>query len=181
MSDSLAIAAVTSALRQRLQRALDASLPGTRVTIRPPDKARDSQAGNQVNLFLFQTSPNASWRNVATEPAAPGGLRQPPLALNLLYLLSAHGRDDDDPEPYSHRLLGETMRVLHEQPVLDLAELGLAPAGSVERVRVTLQPLSLEEMTKLWTIFQTPYRLSVVYEATVVLIDRAPEGTGYER
>lgn len=181
MSDSLAIAAVTSALRQRLQRALDASLPGTRVTIRPPDKARDSQAGNQVNLFLFQTSPNASWRNVATEPAGPGGLRQPPLALNLLYLMSAHGRDDDDPEPFSHRLLGEAMRVLHEQPVLDLAELGPALAGGVERVRVrvTLQPLSLEEMTKLWTIFQTPYRLSVVYEATVVLIDRAPEGTGH--
>ena len=179
MSDSLAIAAVTSALRQRLQRTLDASLPGTRVTIRPPDKARDSQTGNQVNLFLFQTSPNASWRNVAMEPAGPGGLRQPPLALNLLYLMSAHGRDDDDPEPFSHRLLGEAMRVLHEQPVLDLAELGPAPAGGVDRVRVTLQPLSLEEMTKLWTIFQTPYRLSVVYEATVVLIDRAPEGTGH--
>jgi hypothetical protein len=179
MSDSLAIAAVTSALRQRLQRALDASLPGTRVTIRPPDKARDGQAGNQVNLFLFQTSPNASWRNVAPGPAGPGGLRQPPLALNLLYLLSAHGRDDDDPEPFSQRLLGEAMRVLHEKPVLDLAELGKAPGGSVERVRVTLQPLSLEEIAKLWTIFQTPYRLSVVYEATVVLIDRPPEGSGH--
>ena len=34
-------------------------------------------------------------------------------------------------------------------------------------------------MTKLWTIFQTPYRLSAVYEATVVLIDRPPEGTGH--
>jgi hypothetical protein len=172
MSDSLAIAAVTSALRQRLQRAFDASLPGTRVTIRPPDRARDSQAGNQVNLFLFQASPNASWRNVVTEPPRPGGPLQPPLALNLLYLLSAHGRDDDDPEPFSHRLLGEAMRILHEQSVLELA-------GGVERVRVTLQPLTLEEMTKLWTIFQTPYRLSVVYEATVVLIDRAPEGTGH--
>ena len=176
MSDSLAIAAVTTALRQRLQRALDASLPGTRVTIRPPDRARENQAGNQVNVFLFQTSPNASWRNVATEP---GGLRPPPLALNLLYLLSVHGRDDDDSEPFSHRLLGEAMRVLHEQPVLDLAEPGPAQAGGVDRVRITLQPLSLEEMTKLWTIFQTPYRLSAVYEATVILIDRPPEGTGH--
>ena len=140
------------------------------------DRARENQAGNQVNVFLFQTSPNASWRNVATEP---GGLRPPPLALNLLYLLSAHGRDDDDSEPFSHRLLGEAMRVLHEQPVLDLAEPGPAQAGGVDRVRITLQPLSLEEMTKLWTIFQTPYRLSAVYEATVILIDRPPEGTGH--
>jgi hypothetical protein len=180
MSDSTAIAAVTSALRQRLQRALDASLPGTRVTIRPPDRARDGQAGNQVNLFLFQTSPNASWRNAATGPSGAGGPRVPPLALNLLYLMSAHGRDDDDPEPFSHRLLGEAMRVLHEQPVLDLPGLGPGPAGGAERVRVTLQPLSLEELTRLWAIFQTPYRLSVVYEASVVLIDRAPGGTGHE-
>jgi hypothetical protein len=182
MSDSLAIAAVTSALRRRLQRALDASLPGTRVTIRPPDKARDGQSGNQVNLFLIQTSPNASWRNVATETAGQGSLHQTPLALNLLYLMSAHGRDDDDPEPFSHGLLGEAMRVLHEQPVLEQAEIGATPTGSdvgafAERVRVTLQPFSVEEMTKLWTIFQAPYRLSVVYEASVVLIDRAPEGS----
>lgn len=179
MSDSLAIAAVTNSLRQRLQRALDDSMPGTRVTLRPPDRARENQAGNQVNLFLFQVSPNASWRNVATEPSGPEGPCQPPLALNLLYLVSAHGRDDDDPEPYSHRLLGEAMRVLHKQPVLDIA--GTRPGASdrVQRIRLTLQPLSLEEMTKLWTIFQTPYRLSAVYEAAVVLIDRAPGGIGH--
>jgi hypothetical protein len=93
--------------------------------------------------------------------------------------VSAHGRDDDDSEPFSHRLLGESMRVLHERPILDSSELGPAPAVGVERVRVTLQPLALEEMTKLWTVFQAPYRLSVVYEATVVLIDRAPEATGH--
>jgi hypothetical protein len=41
----------------------------------------------------------------------------------------------------------------------------------VERVRFTLQPFSLEEVAKLWTGFQTQYRLSVAYEAAVVLIE----------
>jgi hypothetical protein len=179
MSDSLAIAAVTVALRQRLQRALDAKLPGTRVTTRPPDKARDSQAGNQVNLFLFHVSPNASLRNVSAGSPGPAGPRPAPLALNLLYLISAYGRDDDELEPYSQRLLGEAMRVLHEQPILDLADLGQSPPSNPERVQVALQPLSLEEMAKLWTIFQTPYRLSEVYEATAVLIDRAPQDASH--
>jgi hypothetical protein len=40
-------------------------------------------------------------------------------------------------------------------------------------VRVTLQPLSLEEMSRLWSTFQTQYRLSVAYEVSVVLIDSA--------
>src|SRR5690348_13905400 len=63
MSNSLAIAAVTAALRHLLDRGLSADVPGTRVTTRPPDKARDGQSGNQVNLFLYRTAPNAAWRN----------------------------------------------------------------------------------------------------------------------
>jgi hypothetical protein len=41
----------------------------------------------------------------------------------------------------------------------------------VERVRITLQPLTLEEVAKLWNVFQTPYRISVAYEVSVVLIE----------
>jgi hypothetical protein len=38
-------------------------------------------------------------------------------------------------------------------------------------VRLTLLPLSLDEVSKLWTAFQGQYRLSAVYEASVVLIE----------
>lgn len=167
-----AIAAVTATLRNLLDRGLNAELPGTRVTTRPPDKARDGSAGNQVNLFLYQTRPNAAWRNL--ESAGPG---QPPLALNLHYLLSAYGDNEDDAEPFSHRLLGEAMHLFHANPVLDPQQIRAALAGNdlyeqVERVRITLQPLALEELTKLWSTFQTPYRISVAYEVSVVLIER---------
>jgi hypothetical protein len=172
MSNSLAIAAVTATLRQLLDRGL-ADVPGTRVTTRPPDKARTEAAGNQVNLFLYQITPNAAWRNI---PAATGPPSQPPLALNLYYLLSAYGDNEDDPGPMSHQLLGQAMRLLHDHPVLDPAVVRGALPGAdlheqVERVRITLQPLSLDEMSKLWTTFQAPYRLSVAYEAAVVRID----------
>lgn len=172
MSNSLAIAAVTATLRHLLDHGLNACVPGTKVTTRPPDKARDAQAGNQVNLFLYHTQTNAAWRNIDLSP----GTAQPPLALNLYYLLSAYGQNDDDPDPYSHRLLGEAMRLLHVQPVLDPAAIQGALEGNnlhlqAERVRITLQPLSLEEMTKLWSACQTQYRLSVAYEVSVVLID----------
>jgi hypothetical protein len=174
MSNSLAIAAVTAALRHLLDRGLSADVPGTRVTTRPPDKARDGQSGNQVNLFLYRTAPNAAWRNADW----PGSDGQPPLALNLSYLLSAYGQNDDDPDPYSHRLLGEAMRILHDHAVLDPAAVREALPGNdlheqAERVRVALQPLSLDELSKLWTTFQTPYRISVAYEVSVVLIASA--------
>lgn len=170
MSNSLAIAAVTSTLRHLLDRGLNREIPGAKVTTRPPDKARGGDSGNQVNLFLYHTAPNAAWRNIK-----PGEADQPPLALNLYYILSAYGQNEDDPDPFSHRLLGEAMHILHNHPVLDPVEIKESLDGSdlhkqAERVRVTLQPLSIEEISKLWTAFQTPYRISVAYEVSVVLI-----------
>jgi hypothetical protein len=175
MSNTLAIAAVTATLRQLLDQALNADVPGTTVTTRAPDKARDSPSGNQVNLFLYLTLPNAAWRNIEPEALQPGATGQPLMALNLYYLLSVYGQNEDDTEPFSHRLLGQAMQILHQHPILDPQEIREALKGNdlyeqAERVRISLQPLSLEEMAKLWTTFQTPYRLSVAYEVSVVLI-----------
>jgi hypothetical protein len=175
MSNALAIAAVTATLRQLLDEGLNIDLPGTKVTTRPPDKARAGPGGNQVNLFLYQTLPNAAWRNLDYDPGPAGAPAHPPLALNLYYLLSAYGQNDDDPDPVSHRLLGRAMSLLHENPVLDPARIREALDGNdlhtqAERIRVSLQPLALEEMTKLWATFQTQYRISVAYEVSVVLI-----------
>ena len=68
------------------------------------------------------------------------------------------------------------MSVLHDHPVLLRDELksGLANNdlyAQIERVRLTLQPLNVDEIFKLWLGFQTQYRLSVAYEACVILID----------
>jgi hypothetical protein len=176
MSNARAIAAVTATLRHLLDQGLNADVPGTKVTTRPPDKARD-HGGNQVNLFLYHTQPNAAWRNMAPAPLPAETPATPPLALNLYYLLTVYGDNDDDPDPFSHRLLGQAMRLLDEHPVLQAEEMQAALPDNdlyrqAERVRIVLQPLSLDEWAKLWSAFQTPYRLSVAYEVSVVLIDR---------
>ncbi|EIL97804.1 Pvc16 family protein, partial [Rhodanobacter thiooxydans] len=44
-------------------------------------------------------------------------------------------------------------------------------AKQIERVRVTPLPQSVDDLSRLWTAFQTNYRTSAVYEAAVVLID----------
>ena len=180
MSSPLAIAAVTATLRSLLVQALTANtdLADTTVTTLPPDKARDAaNTANQLNLFLYLTRPSAAWRNA--DPlgrARPGETAFAPLALNLFYLITAYGRDNDAARPFSHELIGQAMSLLHDHPVLGAEEIrGAFPQSDlfdqVERVRFTLQPLSGEEVFNLWSSFQTQYRLSVAYEAAVVLID----------
>ena len=125
--------------------------------------------------------PNAAWRN-ADPPGVtrPGETGVPPLALDLYYLLTTYGRDNDVARPFSHELLGRAMSVLHDHPVLGSSEIASALPGNdlgaqVERIRFSLQPLGVEEIYRLWTGFQTPYRTSVAYEASVVLIDSTRE------
>jgi hypothetical protein len=179
MSNALAIAATTATLQAILSKAIggDPDLSDTAYTMLPPDKARTGHTTNQLNLFLYQILPNAAWRNWnAPTQVKPGESGMPPLAINLHYLLTVYGRDNDNSQPFDHHLLGRAMSTLHDHALLGPDEIRLAFPGSdlerqVERVRITLQPLTIEEISKLWTGFATQYRLSVGYEVSVALID----------
>jgi hypothetical protein len=179
MSNALAIAAVTATLEAILGSGVhtDSDLNDTTLTALPLDKARGSITTNQLNLFLYQVLPNAAWRNMDVPPLVkPGETAIPPLALSLHYLITAYGRENDNTQPFDHHLLGKAMSVLNDHALLGPDEIKLAFPGSdlerqVERVRITLQALSIEEISKLWTGFATQYRLSVGYEVSVALID----------
>lgn len=180
MSNPLAIAAVTATLRNLLLQGLtdDGFGDDVIVTTQPLDKTRGNNAnqGNQVNLFLYQTQLSASWRNSDMPGVKPGETGHAPLPLNLYYLLTAYGPDNDDVDLIGHQLLGRAMSVLHDNPVLGMAQIEAALPDTdlhrqLERVRITPQPLSLEDMSKLWTTFQTQYRTSISYEVSVVLIE----------
>lgn len=180
MSNSLAIAATTLTLHHLLLTqipALDPELADLDVTAQPPDQARKGITKSQLNLFLYQTVVNAAWRNQdMPRQLRPGETGQPPLALNLHYLLTAYGRGDSDNDALSHRVLGGAMSVLHDHALLGRQEIALALASSeladqFERLRITPLPVGIDEISKLWTVFQSQYRISAAYEVTVVLID----------
>src|SRR5450631_1451520 len=185
MSNALAIAAVTATLKNLLQAiTADGDLNDASVTILPLDKARGTNTANQLNLFLYQIQRNPAWVNSdMPRQVQPGETGIPPLPLNLWYLLTAFGKNDDSDnsaQAYGHHVLGRAMSILHDHPVLSAADIitathTLLPASDldrqIERIRITLQPLSVDEIYRLWTGFATPYRLSAAYEVAVTLIE----------
>lgn len=182
MSGPSAIAAVTATVRNLLINGL-ANVPDfadISVTTSPIDKARETgNNANQLNIYLYQTTTNAALRNMNMPGSVrPGETGMPPLALNLYYLITAYGRNDDKERPFSHELLGRAMSILHDHSLLGTDELkhslldnDLALQG--ERVRINLQSLSVEEISKLWSAFQTQHRPSAAYEIAPVLIESA--------
>lgn len=184
MSNVLAIAATTATLRNLLLAqipSLDTDLSDLEVTTQPLDLARKGVTKSQLNLFLYQTVINGAWRNLDMPgQVRPGETGAPPLALNLRYLITAYGRGETDNDAVSHRVIGGAMSVLHDHPLLERSEIALGLPNNdlgeqLERLKITLLPMGLEEMSKLWMVFQSQYRISAAYEVTVVLIDsRSP-------
>lgn len=198
MSSPLAIGAVSAVLRDLLDNGLiDASgamdgpitvsavAPDTIDLETPPLKPR-------LNLFLYQVTPNAGWRNqgLPSRSAITGErLTNAPLALDLHYLLTAYASLDFQAEI----LLGYAMQLLHERPILDGAAIraalsmgaidnSLIPpafnalvasdlADQVEQIKVTLAVQSTDDMSKLWSAIQSKYRPSAAYHVSVVLIE----------
>jgi hypothetical protein len=196
MSSALAIAAVSASLKDLLNNGLidhDLSSIGSfTITAQPPDRVTTGQTeANQLNLFLYQVTPNSGWRNAGLPSRDSRGARisNPPLALDLHYLLTAYGAADLNAE----MLLGYAMKLLHENPMLTRQQLraalaapspidgsilpgplgtlsGVDLADQIELLKITPVYLGTEDLSKLWTAMQARYRPSMAYLVSVVLI-----------
>jgi hypothetical protein len=185
VSNSLALAAATTALRNLLLAqipALDGELADLEVTTQPLDLARKNITKAQLNLFLYLVTFNSAWRNMdLPRQVRPGEMAPPPLALNLHFLVTAYGRGEVDTDALSQRVLAASMSVLHDHPLLSATEIRSALADNdladqIERIRITPQPMTMDDMSKLWTACQASYRTSTAYEVSVALIDSRAAG-----
>lgn len=183
MSDFRAVAAVTATLQNMLQSAVAAAVPGAVVRTGRPEKNPSTTSPGEVNIFLYQVTPNAAFRNLELPVRRSDGtiIRTPTLALDLHFLLSFYG---DDAKQIPQLLLGVVTSTMHTYPfprVEDMPGHGndvdnpLAGSGiedQVDRLRFAPMLLSHDELSKLWSIFfQVPYALSASYLCSVVLIE----------
>jgi hypothetical protein len=180
MSNYLAIATVTAALQQVLLTPVSQAVGSASVGFNRPDPS--SMTTPLVNIFLYQITPNAAYRNADLPTRRSDGslVSRPQAAFDLHYLFTFHG-NDAQLEP--QRLLGAVATALHAQPLLSSDNINNAVSSfgflagngvesQVERIKFTPTALSLEEFSKLWSVFfQVEYSLSAAYQASVVLME----------
>jgi hypothetical protein len=205
MSSPLAIAGVTAVLQyyfyQMYVSVADNFSSSVTVSCLAPDQIQNqivslkADSENQVNLFLHQVTHNAAWRNSDFASMSSGGtqrLSNPPLALNLHYLLTVYGSD----YLQSEALMGYALMMLHQAPVLTREDIANALAllnppsptpppypgnvykyiGSagladqIEMIKITPESMGREEMAWLWTALKADYRLTFPFQVSVVLL-----------
>lgn len=179
MSQTTAIAGVTLALKARLETSLkvrgadDRQLADVLITTMPVDRARGVHHRCQLNLTLATVVENGAMRNAVGLGPRGGGGSTGTQALDLFYLLTAYGAEDD--EVGAQRVLGAALRTLHEQPVLPPIHLDAVfphsgATGTLDQVRIAQVPLTREQLVACWLAFHTPYRLSAAVQVTGVAL-----------
>lgn len=166
-----AIRTVSKAIEELLKAAFTRQQINAGVYVGPLD---DPDAlGSGAILFLYRIAVNADLRNTqhvvpARAPGAPATVHEGALPLDLYYLLTGGTSQTGGERDAGLLNLGFAIQALNDSPNL----VGVAVEG--ETVRLTLDPVSSEEMSRIWTLFPAAnYRTSVVYIASPVWIDPA--------
>ncbi|MFG2891952.1 Pvc16 family protein [Streptomyces sp. NPDC048248] len=180
MSNALAVATVTQALALLIEHNLHPEIDMA-VSVETRKPPADPPTDPTITVFLYQVTHNPSMRNndLATRASDGTLLKRPAAALDLHFVISAYG---EETELVGQRLIGSVVRTLHEIPVLPkelIEEAAQRPyldgsdlAESLQRVRFTPTQMDVDETSKLWgMLHNTPYSLSVVYQASLVLLD----------
>lgn len=173
MSASTAIGLVSESLRNLLLGEMELD-PTVKVTILAPDEPGGDK---RINLFLYNVQEHPTFKNMdwQVKPGEPDTLIPPPLSLNLFYLMTPHMPNDQETGNVSaHQILGEAMRVFYEHAVIPEEYLNDGLKQSREQIKIVQNTLDLEELSRVWSTFSQPFRLSVLYQVSVVQLDVLP-------
>jgi Pvc16 N-terminal domain len=162
MSDFRAISGVTRTLAAFLNAATGVTVEADKA---PSDEIADTPP--LIHLYLYRVEQNPAFLN-NDFIADANTLRAPPLGINLFFLITPYGPGQLEIQ----KTLGDVLRTFWETQIIPPSAFDPSLTDLTEELRVIPHPLTLEQMTDLCRCFgQRPYRLSVTYEVSVVLID----------
>jgi hypothetical protein len=183
MSSYKAVSGVSSTLRNLLK---DRMTELANITIAPPDVTVSNITGRRLNLYLYHIAESGFLKNQQIPRSGnSASYGHPPLSLDLHYLFTSFGSSETGPDAdlEAQQILGDAMRVLHDFSILSADLLQQKTPGNppildpslideFEQVKVTLEPKSVDEISKIWTALQhVNFRLSVGYQVSVVQIE----------
>lgn len=182
MGNFLAFASVTATISYILEE-VNRDIPGIRISTKPLDAIDVQNPVNGLNIFLYLVSPTTSVDAVDTLVIDKAGrpTNNPSLSLDLHYIITATSSENED--LIAQKILASAMRVLNNHPVLgrDLIRKAVRNkeglefsdlADQIDDVRLALNPLSIKDLTEIWSKFPNAnFRSSIAYTAQVVILD----------
>jgi hypothetical protein len=182
MSNYLAIATVTATLQRILQSVIQQDIEGARATTLSPGTISTGAPEVGVNIYLYQVTNNLALANYDSTPnRTKGNPLNRQVAIDLCYMMSCYG---NDAELQPQRVLGSIVSTLADKRILTpemirstcndstlpfLADSDLA--DQIQQINIVPIDISLEDLSKAWSVYQVPYVLSIAYRACLVIVE----------
>ena len=143
--------------------------PKPEIIFKSPKEIKDDGGStNKVSIFLYQILENPYLKNEELQRIDDTHLQPPPLSLDLIYLVTPYSEE----KTQEKIILGKVMQIFHDNAILIGTVLQGDLSGTDEEIKLLFNPISLDDLTKIWSAFQeVAYRLSVSYMVTPVRID----------
>lgn len=171
MGDFTFIRAVSLTLKALLEdhitNSSDAQLNGVPIDLRTPKELREAGNLQAISLWLYRVARNADLYSRPNERPQIDQVARRALPLDLYYLVTPLRREPEAEQ----MLLGRVMQTFHDHALLTAADFRDSLVGQNGELRLTLEMLTLEETTRVWTALAEPYQLSVTYNVQAVTID----------
>jgi hypothetical protein len=150
----------------------NSGLGGTMVvSLRNPEEMADRNEQG-LSLWLYRVTRDEDRLNDPMERITPSLFREPPLPLRLHYLFTpVVDASTANNAEIEQRVLGKVLQSLYGHPLFRGTELSSDFSGTDTELRVRLEPMSVEDATRIWNALEQPYQLSISYEVTLVKID----------
>jgi hypothetical protein len=148
---------------------------GTMVVTLDTPQELEGREEEGVSLWLYLVQREEFTLNRPPRRSGVDRVEPRPLPLRLHFLVTPLVNDEtrQDATALEHLILGKLLQVLHDESCLSGAALLGNLAGSGLSFFVRLEPLSLEEITRVWDALDRSYQLCVSYEMSIVQIDAA--------
>jgi hypothetical protein len=164
---------------------------GLVVTGDPPDLVKQLAGDHVLAVYLFHVEEDPGRKNDFVPVSSGQGppVRFQSLGLNLYFLLAAYGGSQPNLGAYrrEQRLIGIAMKALHDHAIIDRSTVIPNPAfagdeeafpaelrDQEDRLRITAQPVALDQASQMWQAANVPRRLATVYQVGVVLLEAEP-------
>jgi hypothetical protein len=142
------------------------------ISPRTPQEMTDmNEAG--LSIWLYRIARDAELLNHPPRRISDDSYEYRPLPLRLHYLMTPVVNDPEisgnDPN-MEQFIIGKVLQTLHDHPIIQGAKLRGDLVGSGSKLTVRLEPLDLEEITRVWDALESSYQLCISYEISMVMI-----------
>jgi Pvc16 N-terminal domain len=166
MSDFTAISAVSLTLKALL--GANITTPATLdISLQSPKEMHQAGTESGVSVWLYKVSRMAEMLNEPPQRRHPDQELVRPLPVLLYYLITPMTKDPAT----SQTVLGQVLQIFNDHAILRGAALQGSLSGTTEQLRISLEALTIEELSQIWYALHEPYQLSVTYLVQLVNID----------